>query len=71
MPQRDRGQGIRDKALEISDGRRREREGWRGGRDICSVVGAGKRVSLDREETDVAHRQMTIYKGKRGNPVLG
>ena len=23
-----------------------------------------KGLSLDREETDVAHRQMTVYKGK-------
>jgi hypothetical protein len=28
-------------------------------------------LPLDREETDVAHRQMQVYKGKRGNPMLG
>ena len=28
-------------------------------------------LPLDREETDVAHRKMAVYKGKRGNPVLG
>lgn len=26
---------------------------------------------LDREETDVTHRKMAVYKGKRENPVLG
>lgn len=25
----------------------------------------------DREETDLAHRQMVVYKDKTGNPVLG
>ena len=30
-----------------------------------------KRLPLDKEEIDVAHRQMEVYKGKRGNPVLG
>ena len=30
-----------------------------------------KGLPLDREETDVAHRQMAVYKGKGGNPVLG
>ena len=30
-----------------------------------------KGLSLDREETDVVYRQMTVYKGKRENPVLG
>lgn len=26
---------------------------------------------LNREETVMAHRQMEVYKGKGGNPVLG
>lgn len=30
-----------------------------------------KRLSLDGEESDMAHRQMVVYKCKRGNPVLG
>ena len=30
-----------------------------------------KGLPLDRKETDMAHRQMAIYKCKRGNPVLG
>ena len=29
-----------------------------------------KRLSLDREETDAAHRQMAVYKGKEEDPVL-
>ena len=27
-----------------------------------------KGLPLDREETDVAHSQMTVYKGKGGTP---
>lgn len=30
-----------------------------------------KGLPLDEVESDVAHRQMTFYKGKRGNLVLG
>ena len=26
---------------------------------------------LNGEETDMAHRQMTVYKDNRGNPMLG
>lgn len=29
------------------------------------------RLLLDRKETDTTHGQMAVYKGKRGNPVLG
>lgn len=28
-------------------------------------------LPLDREETDVAYKQMAVYKAKGGNPVLG
>lgn len=31
----------------------------------------GKGLLLDREETDVAQRQMVICKGKMGNSMLG
>ena len=48
---------------------RRESEQGRGEMGICS--GGDKGLPLDREETDVAHRQMQVYKGKRGNPMLG
>lgn len=27
-----------------------------------------KEVLLDKEDTDMAHRQMVVYKGKKGNP---
>lgn len=37
--------------------------GW-GGRE----QGREKGLSLDREETDVAHRKMAVYSGKRGTP---
>lgn len=30
-----------------------------------------KGLPLDREETDMTYRQILIYKGKRGNPILG
>lgn len=33
--------------------------------------GDDKGLPLDRGETDLTHRQMAIYKGKRGNPMLG
>jgi hypothetical protein len=54
--------------------------GDRGGgrREENKVEGAGIFVldwdtglPLDREETDVAHRQMAVYKGTRGNPYDG
>jgi hypothetical protein len=30
-----------------------------------------KGLPLVREETDMAHRKVVVYKGKGGNPVLG
>lgn len=30
-----------------------------------------KGLQLDREETNMAHRQMTAYKGVMENPILG
>ena len=30
-----------------------------------------KGLPLDREKTDMAQRQMAVYKAKRGNPMLG
>jgi hypothetical protein len=30
-----------------------------------------KELSLNIEKTDMAHRKMAVYKGKRGNPILG
>lgn len=31
----------------------------------------GERSIYLREEADVAHRQMAVYRGKKGNPMLG
>ena len=36
-----------------------------------SWSGTNEGLPLDREETDVAHRQMAVYKAKMGNPMLG
>jgi hypothetical protein len=30
-----------------------------------------KGLPLDREETDIYHRQMAVYKGTREKPMLG
>lgn len=62
LPQRDRGQGIRGK-----DRRQRTREV---GRDIY-LPWRGKGLPLGREESDVAHRKMVVYRWKRRPPVLG
>ena len=41
------------------------------GRSERAIYPRGEKgLLLDREETDVAHRQMAVYKGKRGK-VLG
>jgi hypothetical protein len=34
-------------------------------------VSEDKGLHLDREETDISHRQMVACKGKMGNPILG
>ena len=34
-------------------------------------VSEDKGLPLDRGETDMAHRQKVVYKGKGGKPVLG
>lgn len=35
-----------------------------------SVGGVDKRLSRDKEETDMAHRPMVVYNGTRGKMVL-
>lgn len=35
------------------------------------LPGGGKELPLDREDTDVARRQMAVYKGKSGSSMLG
>jgi hypothetical protein len=65
LPQRDRGQALRQRQ-EIEkgkEGNQGEGEGYL----FRSVQG----LSLDREETDQAHKQMVVYKGKGGSPMLG
>lgn len=64
LAQRDRGQGKGDKTG-VRGQRRRERGQERGGSAICPrKASKDKGVCLGREGTDVAHRQMTVYKGK-------
>lgn len=44
-----------------------------GGGSICpgeEEDKGDKGLSLDREKADMAHRQMAVYRSKRGNPVL-
>lgn len=55
LPQRHRGQGIRDK-----DRRQKTRKK---GKRICPAVGRGTKEALAREDTGEAHREM-VYKGK-------
>ena len=48
------------------------RRGRKQGKRFLSPGGGGdKGLSLDREETGVAHRKMAVYKDKRGNPEFG
>ena len=56
--------GNKGQRQKIEEEGERERNKGRG-RDICA------KGTKDREETGAAHRQMAVYKGKRGNPVLG
>lgn len=61
LSQKEKGQGIRNRG-------RRQRTREKGEEN----EGEGQKDCLDREETaNVAHRQMTVYKGKLGSPVLG
>ena len=47
-----------------------EEEGNKGEGNTEYLSWRDKGLPLDREETDVAHSKMAVYKGKRGNPVL-
>ena len=49
----------------------REKGTKNGIRERDNLSQRDKGLPLDREETDMACRQMAIYKGKGGNPVLG
>jgi hypothetical protein len=52
---------MRDKGREQGRGGGYLSLGWSGG---------DKGQPPDREETDLAHRKMVVYKDKRGNSVL-
>ena len=54
---------------EIEDGV--EGQGIKGDREGVLSLDVGKGVLLDREQIDMAYRQMVVYKVKRGNAVLG
>ena len=61
---RTKGRELETRTGDRGNGRR----GREQGRDLHQ---RDKGLPLDREETDMAHRQMVVYKGKRGNPMLG
>ena len=63
LPQRDKGQGIRDK-----DRRQETRERGKG---VCPDWRVDKGLPLDREEAGVAHRKMAVYKGTGRKSALG
>lgn len=50
----------------------KDEEEGEGNKGVCEgiFVLRSKGLSLDREEKDVTDRQMAVYKGERGNPVL-
>ena len=61
--------GIKKQLWEVEDEGERERNKGEG---IRIFVPEGKEGQpQDREEIDMTHRQMAVYKGKRGNPMLG
>jgi hypothetical protein len=47
---------------------REKKEGTRGKRKRHLFLKWVKGLPLDREETEVAHRQIVVYKGKKGKP---
>ena len=60
LPKRNKGQTLE---IEVQ-GEREGNEGEGGGIFVLEDKG----LSLDREETGVAHRKMVVYKGTRGKP---
>ena len=66
MPQTDRGQEIRDKERRWRKREKSERNKGRRGY-LCQ---GHKGLSLDREKTDKAHRQMALDNGKRETRAL-
>lgn len=65
MPQRERGQEIRDKDRKWGTREKgKEQERGRKGRGVSNSC-PGVEQGLDREETDIASGQMAVYKCKR------
>lgn len=60
---------AKKQSQEIED--EREGEGNKGEGAGIFVPEEDKGRPLDREETDMAHGKMVVYKGKGGNPMLG
>lgn len=50
---------------------REKRKGTRERAKGTCLGGGDKELPLDKEETDMDQRQMTVYKGKRRNFTLG
>lgn len=65
--QEDRRQGIQNKDRETEG----EGEGGKNKGEGKGHISEDKGLPLGREEANGAHRKMTVYKGKMGNPVLG
>lgn len=61
-PERPRA-GYRGQRQETKE----EREGKGTNERVRGICPRG--LPLDREDTDMAHRKITLYKGTRGNPV--
>lgn len=66
-PEGPRAENKRQRREIEDEGEREENKGK--GEGILAPE--GPRIPLDREEEDKAHRQMAVYTGKRGKPVLG
>ena len=68
LPQRDKGQRIRDKDRKSRMwGKEKDvRE-----REIGYLPQRDKGLPLDRDKTAMVHRQMAVYIGKERSPVLG
>ena len=66
FPERQRAGNKRQRQVigDEGEGEGKKEEGRR-----VFVLEGDKGLSLDRGETDVAHRKMAVYKGTRGNPL--
>lgn len=64
------GRADRDKGQRQELDEEREWAGNEGEEEGYLSLG-DKGLPVDREETDMAQRKMEVYKGEKGNPVLG